>query len=98
LVNSIISFGEDDLMADKDKRRSGDKPLRQVKRAAKSGRFVGATVLSQRPDKTARGEEVWRIRLIEGELTKLTTSTSSASVMDDAVKIYSPALKRLAKK
>jgi hypothetical protein len=93
-----IVQGKDDLMADKDKSSSGGKPVRQVRRAAKSGRFVGATVLTERPDKTARGEEVWRVRLVEGELAKLTTSTSSASVMDDAVRIYSPALKRLAKK
>jgi len=47
--------------------------------------------------KTPSGAEVWLFRA-GGIRVNLTTSNSSASIMDDAVKIYSPALKRLAKR
>jgi mRNA-degrading endonuclease RelE of RelBE toxin-antitoxin system len=47
--------------------------------------------------KTPRGNEVWRIRS-GNYVVNVITSGSSTAVMDDAVKIYSPALKRLAKR
>ena len=47
--------------------------------------------------KTASGGEIWYIR-VGDQVRSLTTSNSSASVMDDALKVYSPALKRLAKR
>jgi hypothetical protein len=47
--------------------------------------------------KTPRGREVWRIAS-GGKTIKLTTSSSSNAAMDDAVRIYSNALERLAKR
>jgi hypothetical protein len=57
----------------------------------------GANVSVERGAKTPRGTEVWHVR-VNGKIVSLTTSNSSASIMDDAVKIYSPALERLAKR
>jgi hypothetical protein len=47
--------------------------------------------------KTPDGREVWRIAS-SGKIFNLTTSSSSAATMDEAVKTYSSALKRLAKR
>jgi hypothetical protein len=47
--------------------------------------------------KTENGREVW-LFTVGGRLVNVTTSNSSAAIMDDALRIYSPALKRLAKK
>jgi hypothetical protein len=41
------------------------------------------------------GREVWRVAL-EGKIKSITTSSSSAAAMDEAVIIYSDALQRLA--
>jgi hypothetical protein len=49
------------------------------------------------PKKTPSGAEVWLFNA-GGRVVNVTTSNSSASIMDDALKIYSPALKRLAKR
>ena len=49
------------------------------------------------PRKTPSGEEVW-LFTAGGRVVNVTTSNSSASIMDDALKIYSPALERLAKR
>jgi hypothetical protein len=47
--------------------------------------------------KTTRGDEIWHISSADNRLT-LTTSSTSAAIMDDAVEIYSDALERLAKR
>jgi hypothetical protein len=47
--------------------------------------------------KTSSGQEVWRIRS-GSYVVNVVTSASSTAIMDDAVKIYSPALERLAKR
>ena len=86
--------------ADPGVKDSGNKLIRQTQANSNSSgsrRFAGATVVTLTPNKTPSGQEIWHVQL-EGRLSKLTTSSSSASVMDEAVKIYSPALKRLAKK
>jgi hypothetical protein len=80
---------------------------KKIKRAANAsgtpgrkqsyGAAKGSRVLVEKGMRTARGTEVWRVR-IDGKSLSLTTSNSSASIMDDAVKIYSPALERLAKR
>ena len=44
----------------------------------------------------ADGREAWRVTSGDRVLN-LTTSTSSTAAIDEAVKIYDPALKRLAK-
>jgi hypothetical protein len=49
------------------------------------------------PKKTASGAEVWLFTTGD-RVVNVITSNSSASIMDDALKIYSPALKRLAKR
>ena len=49
------------------------------------------------PKKTPSGAEVW-LFTAGGRVVNVTTSNSSASIMDDALKIYSPALERLAKR
>jgi hypothetical protein len=49
------------------------------------------------PRKTPSGGEVW-LFTAGGRVVNVTTSNSSASIMDDALKIYSPALERLAKR
>jgi len=51
----------------------------------------------QSVEKRPSGKEVWHI-VVGGDLINLTTSSSSTAVMDDAVRIYSPALERLAKR
>jgi hypothetical protein len=57
----------------------------------------GSNVSVERGAKTWRGTEVWHVR-VDGKILNLTTSNSSTSIMDDAVRIYSPALERLAKR
>jgi hypothetical protein len=57
----------------------------------------GSNVSVERGAKTPRGTEVWHVR-VNGKILSLTTSNSSTSIMDEAVKIYSPALERLAKR
>jgi hypothetical protein len=47
--------------------------------------------------KTPGGREVWRVAS-GGRILNLTTSSSSNAAMDDAVRIYSSALERLAKR
>jgi hypothetical protein len=49
------------------------------------------------PKKTPSGAEVWFFTAGD-RVVNVITSNSSASIMDDALKIYSPALKRLAKR
>jgi hypothetical protein len=61
------------------------------------GTAKGSRMLVEEGVRTPRGTEVWRVR-VDGKNLSLTTSNSSASIMDDAVKIYSPALERLAKR
>jgi hypothetical protein len=46
---------------------------------------------------TPGGREVWRVAS-GGKIINLTTSSSSNAAMDDAVRIYSSALERLAKR
>jgi len=46
---------------------------------------------------TPDGREIWRVSS-KGEVVNLVTSSSSAAIMDEAVKIYAGALKRLADK
>jgi hypothetical protein len=53
----------------------------------------GATL--SRKDKS--GKEVWRVAA-NGQFKTVVTSSSSAAAMDDAVAVYSGALKRLAKR
>jgi hypothetical protein len=43
------------------------------------------------------GREIWRVAA-SGKIYNLTTSSSSATAMDEAVRTYRKALKRLAKK
>lgn len=47
--------------------------------------------------KTEDGHEAWRIQTGD-RVVDLVTSTSSTSAMDDALRIYLPALERLAKR
>jgi hypothetical protein len=47
--------------------------------------------------KTPDGREVWHIAS-GGGIVNITTSSTSATIMDDAMKIYAPALERLAKR
>ena len=47
--------------------------------------------------KTATGREEWYVTT-GGQQITLVTSSSSAAAMDDAVELYSEALKRLAKR
>src|SRR5262245_25497722 len=47
--------------------------------------------------KTTGGQEVWLVAS-GGKVHNLTTSTSSTAAMDDAVRIFSSALERLAKR
>ena len=61
------------------------------------GTMKGPDVFVENGIKTARGTEVWHVRA-DGKTLSLTTSATSTAIMDDAVKIYSPALKRLAKR
>jgi hypothetical protein len=51
----------------------------------------------ERVSKPGSRREVWRIS-DSGQIRNLTTSSSSTSIMDEAVKIYRPALERLAKR
>jgi len=46
---------------------------------------------------TATGREVWRV-VRDGREEILVTTNTSAKVMDEAMKIYADALKRLAKR
>jgi hypothetical protein len=68
------------------------KTIRQKKTARRVTRDFGMS-----PKKTSSGAEVW-LFTAGGRVVNVTTSNSSASIMDDALKIYSPALKRLAKR
>lgn len=49
------------------------------------------------PKKTPSGAEVW-LFIAGDRVVNVVTSNSSATIMDDALEIYSPALKRLAKR
>jgi hypothetical protein len=51
----------------------------------------------ERVSKPGSRREVWRIS-DSGRILNLTTSPSSTTIMDEAVKIYRPALERLAKR
>jgi hypothetical protein len=51
----------------------------------------------ERVSKPGSRREVWRIS-DGGQIRNLTTTSSSAAIMDEAVKIYRPALERLAKR
>jgi hypothetical protein len=44
---------------------------------------------------TSKGQEVWRVAS-DGKIKSITTRSSSTAAMDEAVIIYSDALKRLA--
>jgi hypothetical protein len=68
------------------------KTIHQKKSTPPVARDVGVSL-----KKTPGGREIWWVQ-VGGRMVNLTTSNSSASIMDDAVKIYSPALKRLAKR
>ena len=74
----------------------------KLKRNARTGRFAlasaqGSAIRVVSQGKTPGGDEVWRVSA-NGRSYQLTTSSSSASVMDDAVRIYRNALERLAKR
>ncbi len=56
---------------------------------------LGNAVRIEGKKTTPDGKEVWLISS-EGKTFNLTTSISSTAIMDDAVRIYAPALKRLA--
>jgi hypothetical protein len=83
--------------------QANDKKAKQAANARASGHkqvsrtATGSSVLVEKAVRTANGTEVWHVR-VDGQNLSLTTSNSSASIMDDAVKIYSPALERLAKR
>jgi hypothetical protein len=47
--------------------------------------------------KMSQGREAWRIKS-GNYIVNIVTSGSSTAIMDDALKIYSPALERLAKR
>lgn len=64
-------------------------------RGPKIGSGKNATIVSA--GKTAHGAEIWHVSSAEKSVT-LTTSSTSAAIMDDAVRIYSDALERLAKR
>jgi hypothetical protein len=68
------------------------KTIRQTKTAPPVTRDFAVS-----PTKTPSGAEVW-LFTAGGRVVNVTTSNSSASIMDDALKIYSPALERLAKR
>lgn len=75
---------------------------RKLKRSARTGRFAlasvqGSAIRVVSHGKTPSGDEVWRVSA-NGRSYKLTTSSSSVDVMDDAVRIYQNALERLAKR
>ncbi len=58
-------------------------------------RSVPTHILGRR--KTENGQEKWYVTTNTGQVTMVTSSTSAAA-MDEAVKLYSGALKRLAKR
>jgi hypothetical protein len=68
-------------------------------KSIEADRFIskGADVRVSGGHRTPSGGEVWQVASDGGTLN-LTTSSSSVAVMDVAVKQYSAALKRLAKK
>jgi hypothetical protein len=70
---------------------------RRSRRKSPLGADGGLSVVVEKGVKTPRGTEVWQVRA-DGKTLHLTTSATSTSIMDDAVKIYSPALERLAKR
>jgi hypothetical protein len=77
----------------KTKRRSG------IVRSKSGGyRIVGGKgTVHIESVKTPDGQEVWRITSGD-RIVNLITSSTSTAIMDDAVRIYSPALERLAKR
>jgi hypothetical protein len=77
-------------------KRRGNAPHKSRRKLAfRAGK--GSSMVVEKGVKTSRGTEVWHVRA-DGKILSLTTSATSTSVMDDAVKIYSPALERLAKR
>jgi hypothetical protein len=78
-------------------KRAGKRPSGH--RLKKASRSLGkhGTVRVESFTKTARGDEVWHLSS-NGQLFRLTTSSTSAAIMDDALAIYGPALERLAKR
>lgn len=83
-------------MSKKGHRTPSKRAAQRLKKGARSvGRYGSVRVESF--TKTARGDEVWRL-FSNGKLFTLTTSATSAAIMDDALAIYGPALERLAKR
>lgn len=93
-----------------DTRKAGKHPTTELVRNAKTGRTVYTGVVGAKkakgvqvtrvPNTTKKGEvkgEAWRVTTDKGPATVI-TSPSSAAAMDEAVEIYSEALKRLAKR
>ena len=91
-------------------RKAGLHPTTKLVRNARTGRFVHTGGVSAKKAKgvqvarvsntTKKGEvkgEAWRVTTENGPTTVI-TSPSSAAAMDEAVEIYSEALKRLAKR
>jgi hypothetical protein len=74
----------------------------KLKRNARTGRLASARTREiptriVRHARTPGGDEIWHVTA-GGRVRKLTTSSSSAKIMDDAVAIYRNALERLAKR
>jgi hypothetical protein len=86
-TGSYIKTSKEPAMAakriDKDSKQS----------ASKGDKRADATL--SRKDKS--GKEIWRVAS-NGQFKTVITSSSSAAAMDDAVTVYSGALKRLAKR
>ncbi len=71
--------------------------MSKEKKRAKGRIGEHANVRIERAPDTVRGLEVWIFSTGDG-IRNLTTSNSSATIMDEALTIYAPALKRLAKR
>ena len=67
------------------------------KKSAKDRIGEHANVRIERAPDTVSGREVW-VFSTGTWIRNLTTSNSSAAIMDQALTIYAPALKRLAKR
>jgi hypothetical protein len=67
------------------------------KKETKGSIGAHANVRIERAPDTVPGREVW-VFSTGDRVVNLTTSNSSATIMDEAIKIYAPALKRLAKR
>ena len=71
--------------------------MSQLVAMSKTPSFKGARVRVMAVTKKPSGEEVWNVTA-DGTLCTVVTSATSAKAMDEAMVVYSGALKRLAKR